>query len=167
MNLDVRNGPVVNLVANSAARMGTLSACILLLGATAPVRAQDESPKTAVKAAISVGEKHTIMSEVLGEDRRYMVYLPDGCKAQGANAPCPVLFVLDGGSNLFYGSGMLARMSESAQIPDMIMVAIPNGSDRGHDLTPTHSLVSYSGQDSSENATSGGTNAFLDFLEQV
>jgi hypothetical protein len=127
---------------------------------------QHEDPASTARTALSVGEKHSIKSDILGEDRPYMVFLPDGCREGGANAPCPVLYVLDGGSHFHYGSGMLARMSESGQIPDMLMVAIPNGSDRGHDLTPTHTLVSYSGDESPENATSGGANTFLDFLER-
>ncbi len=115
---------------------------------------------------LSIGETHTIASSILGEDRPYMVYLPDGCKAGGASAPCPVLYILDGPSHFHYGSGMLAHLASNAQIPEMMMVAVPNTADRMHDLTPTHTMLDYKGKESAMNATSGGGEAFFDFLEK-
>ena len=128
--------------------------------------AQEEAAGEPPAAALSLGENFTIKSEILGEDRPYMVYLPEGCREEGASAPCPVLYILDGGSHFHYGSGMLARMSENSQIPETIMVAIPNTSDRGHDLTPTHTLIGYDGKESASNETSGGGDVFFDFLEK-
>jgi predicted alpha/beta superfamily hydrolase len=115
---------------------------------------------------LGIGETHTITSAILGEDRPYMVYLPEGCKPSGAGAPCPVLYILDGPSHLHYGSGMLAHLAANAQIPEMIMVAVANTADRMHDLTPTHSMLDYEGKESAVNATSGGGEAFFDFLEK-
>jgi predicted alpha/beta superfamily hydrolase/cyclophilin family peptidyl-prolyl cis-trans isomerase len=115
---------------------------------------------------LSIGETHTVASAILGEDRPYMVYLPEGCKAGGASAPCPVIYILDGPSHFHYGSGMLAHLAANAQIPEMIMVAVPNTADRMHDLTPTHTMLGYEGKESAMNATSGGGEAFFDFLEK-
>ncbi len=128
--------------------------------------AEDEATPDTPALPLSLGENHTITSEVLGEDRPYMVYLPDGCKDGGPKAPCPVLYILDGSAHFHYGSGMLARMSGNAQIPEMIMVAIPNTADRIHDLTPTHTTIGFDGEETPGPSTSGGGDAFLDFLEK-
>jgi len=124
-----------------------------------------EAPETP-PPVLALGETHTITSSILGEDRPYMVYLPEGCKTSGASAPCPVLYILDGPSHFHYGSGMLAHLASNAQIPEMIMVAVPNTADRMHDLTPTHTMIDYLGKESPMNATSGGGEAFFDFLEK-
>lgn len=144
---------------------------LLAIAVTASPAWSEEPAETAPTPEVpppvlSIGETHTITSAILGEDRPYMVYLPDGCKPGGASAPCPVLYILDGPTHFHYGSGMLANLATNMQIPEMIMVAVPNTEDRMHDLTPTHTMIDYLGKESPMNATSGGGEAFFDFLEK-
>jgi predicted alpha/beta superfamily hydrolase len=95
-----------------------------------------------------------------------LIHVPDGCKEDGKSAPCPVLYILDGPSHFHYGSGMLGYMAGNSQIPEMIMVAVPNTDDRLHDLTPTFSNLDFKGKETEANKTAGGGDAFLDFLEK-
>jgi len=51
------------------------------------------------------------------------------------------------------------------RIPEMIVVAIPNTTDRSRDLTPTNSNFDSMGQKTDKQPTSGGGPKFLEFLE--
>ena len=114
-----------------------------------------------------IGKNYSLKSTILNEERPYSVYLPEGCELGGKNAPCPVLYILDGNDHFHYASGMIQRMAINQQIPEMIMVAIPNTKDRTRDLTPTYSISGFKpGEQSTDSQFSGGGNAFLDFLEQ-
>jgi predicted alpha/beta superfamily hydrolase len=154
------------LKTNTANILQPVLMAIICLIVAVPLVAEEVAEVEAPDPVISVGEMHTIKSQHLAEDRPYLVYLPNGCKEEGANAPCPVLYILDGSAHFHYGSGMLARMSRSNQIPEMIMVAVPNTADRMHDLTPTHTLINSDGEESPEYSTTGGGNDFLDFVEK-
>jgi predicted alpha/beta superfamily hydrolase len=52
----------------------------------------------------------------------------------------------------------------NVQIPELIIVAIPN-TNRTRDLTPTHSLTDQLGKESKSLTSSGGGDAFLEFLQ--
>jgi predicted alpha/beta superfamily hydrolase len=138
--------------------MISFTLAMFLIGATA-----DPLPEA---ATLEVGQNFTLTSEILGEERPWSVYVPENCKEGGENAPCPVLYILDGDSHFHYASGMLQIMSTNSQIPEMIMVAIPNTTDRTRDLTPTHTMLDFEGNEQASNTTSGGGNAFLDFIEK-
>lgn len=119
---------------------------------------------SAKEPTLSIGENYVLKSKVLTEDRPYSVYLPDKCEQGGASTPCPVLYLLDGNYHFQYASALLERMSSVGQIPDMILVAISN-TDRTRDLTPTHSSKWIDGEILSSLSSSGGGDAFLDFIE--
>lgn len=119
---------------------------------------------------IKIGERFGLTSDVLDEERPYLVYLPasydDGAHARQRY---PVLYLLDGDANFHSASGVVEFMSggvnRNLQIPEMIVVAIPN-TDRTRDLTPTHTTVGFDGKDAPYLGTSGGGGAFLRFLKE-
>jgi len=112
--------------------------------------------------SILIGTKHSLRSEVLGEDREYLLSLPDSYNEQGASYKrYPVLIVLDGNVHFKSIAGMVNYMSSDAcrswKIPEMIVVAIKNV-DRRRDYTPDKVITVR------ENNTGGG-DKFLSFLE--
>jgi predicted alpha/beta superfamily hydrolase len=116
--------------------------------------------------SIKIGEKFTLHSRILNEDRPYWVYLPPSyLDATFAPKQYPVLYLLDGESHFLYASGMVQFMSGSMQIPELIVVAIPN-TDRLRDLTPSHTLKNVDGRENPYLASSGGGDAFLKFLKE-
>ena len=115
--------------------------------------------------ALRIGQTFSLTSKHLKEKRSYSVYLPESCHIDGAQAPCPVLYLLDGERTFHYGSGVVETMRAIAQIPAMIMVAIHNTNDRTRDLTPTHSLDDGFGRQDPARSTSGGGDNFLNFIE--
>lgn len=119
---------------------------------------------------ISIGERHEIWSDVLEEDREYLVYLPasydDDLFTEQAY---PVLYLLDGDAHFHSATGVVQFLSEgingTRRIPEMIVVAIPN-TNRTRDLTPTHSMIGYGGEEQDFLADSGGGDEFLRFLRE-
>jgi predicted alpha/beta superfamily hydrolase len=124
-----------------------------------------ESPDT---DEIVIGETYTLYSDVLEEDRQYIVYLP-GSYDDDSSSPqnYPVLYLLDGGAHFPSASGVVQFMSSgingNRQIPELIVVAIPN-TDRTRDLTPTHTTTGYDGEETDFLEPSGGADAFLEFI---
>jgi predicted alpha/beta superfamily hydrolase len=119
--------------------------------------------------AITTGERLSMRSAILGEDRPYWVHLPESY-GNSTYAPrrYPVMYVLDGDSSFHFATGAVHFMSEgltgSIQIPELIVVAVPN-TDRTRDLTPTHTIQRPEGDDPSLK-NSGGGDAFLRFLKE-
>ncbi|MBL4836591.1 MAG: alpha/beta hydrolase [Kordiimonadaceae bacterium] len=116
---------------------------------------------------ITIGEKFTIQSAILKEERPYLVHLPvsyEGNKSQLQKYP--VLYILDGSSSFVIASSIVSDMATSTQIPEHIVVAIPNTTDRTRDLTPNNSIYGYDGERSPDVETSGGGDKFLQFIEQ-
>ena len=105
-------------------------------------------------APITLGETATLHSEILGEERELLVYLPNGYE-QG-DQRYPVLYVLDGRPSFKLTAGIVHGLAESGDIPRLVMVAVAN-TDRWRDLTPTPGP---------ESATTGGGDAFLEFIEK-
>lgn len=116
---------------------------------------------------VNIGKKYLIHSKVLKEERRYWVYLPHSYDAGNKKKGYPVLYLLDGDAHFQSASGVVQFMSSgingNCQIPEMIVVAIPN-TDRTRDLTPTHSNLGISGNEEAFLKSSGGGDAFLKFL---
>jgi predicted alpha/beta superfamily hydrolase len=116
---------------------------------------------------VNIGKKYSIRSKVLKEERRYWVYLPHSYSAGNKKQGYPVLYLLDGDAHFQSASGVVQFMSSgingNCQIPEMIVVAIPNA-DRTRDLTPTHSSLGISGNEEAFLKSSGGGDAFLKFL---
>lgn len=112
---------------------------------------------------IVIGTKFKMESKILNEERSYIVGLPKSYNE--STTKYPVLVLLDGDSNFPVVSGMIDKMKER-QIPEMIIVAVVN-TDRTRDFTPTNSVIFLDGSKKPQyQKTSGGSAAFLDFLEE-
>ncbi|NQX85380.1 MAG: hypothetical protein HRT67_05675 [Flavobacteriaceae bacterium] len=76
----------------------------------------------------NIGERQTIQSQALGEERFYQIYLPPSYHINN-KATFPVLYIVDGDYNFHYDSGLVEFLSRTAyKIPEMIVVGI---SDQG------------------------------------
>jgi predicted alpha/beta superfamily hydrolase len=95
-------------------------------GSNAPARGSDRVP-------ITCGHYAALHSQVLGEARRLLVYLPQGY--DDGSETYPTLIQLDGETETFCQAAMtawyLAHMAE--RIPEAIVVAIEN-TDRARDM---------------------------------
>lgn len=109
---------------------------------------------------IVVGEKDTLFSKVLGENRPIWVYKPDSDTITGEHQKrYPVVYLLDGDWHFVSVVGMLQQLSYingNTICPEMIVVGIPV-KDRYRDLTPTC--------DSAFSETSGGYSCFISFIK--
>ena len=119
-------------------------------------------------SSIRIGERLSIKSEILSEDRPYWVYLPESYGDE-TNAPrrYPVLYLLDGDGHFQSATGVVQFMSSgingNVQIPELIVVAIPN-TNRIRDLTPSHTTMGFDGEETDFLQESGGGDAFLKFV---
>lgn len=109
-----------------------------------------------------------IRSAILGESREIYVVLPASYDRTGPGRRYPVIVVLDGEANLAPAAAVSAELSGNGQIPECVIVAIPNvggataeasAQRRVHDLTPPGLSVSGSGVEE-------GGDRFLDFIER-
>lgn len=102
---------------------------------------------------IVIGQRKTIRSATLDEDRTYWVYTPAGY--QNGAARYPVMYLLDGDGHFHHTTGLLSYLAGLQRMPEMIVVAITN-TDRTRDLTPTRV---------ERFPTSGGADNFLAFIK--
>ena len=101
----------------------------LLLLAAADLRAQ---PAVVTEATpISIGTTLEIASDHLGETRSVDVYLPPSYEV--GNTRYPVLYVLDGEMAFLHTASAAQFLARLGQIPEMIVVAIPN-TNRSRDM---------------------------------
>jgi predicted alpha/beta superfamily hydrolase len=120
---------------------------------------------------VVIGERLVIRSDILDEDRPYLVSLPESYNDRTYSPRrYPVLYVLDGETQFLTAVGIVNHMgnpknNRNMRIPEMIVVAIPNTTDRMRDLTPTKSLRDFNGNDAPEYSTSGGGARFLQFIK--
>lgn len=98
------------------------------------------------------GEKHTISSKVLNEERIVSVYLPGNYESSGKEYP--VVYLLDGRGHAQHAQGALGYLTGRGQMPQSIIVAVHNV-DRNRDFSPVHV---------DKIPTSGGADKFLNFL---
>jgi len=113
---------------------------------------------------IVLGTKYTIHSEILGDDRSFIVNLPEGYES--TELRYPVLYVLDAEYFYYQAYGALQFLSgcgynNNRPVPQMILVAVQDG-DRNRDFTPTHAPV----QGPLRFPTSGGAAAYLKHVEK-
>ncbi len=132
-----------------------IASLLFLLPAIHGVKAQDNDP-------IVIGTKHSIASEVLGENREYWVSLPESYhQPASSHKKYPLLIVLDGRSHFRSISGAVNYMSfgynRNRKIPEMIIVAVRNV-NRERDFTPDKIITRR------KNDT-GGADKFLAFLD--
>jgi predicted alpha/beta superfamily hydrolase len=100
------------------------------LGTAVPLAAQGPSPAT--PAAITLGTARVIHSNALGEDRPYFVYQPDGAR----RGPFALIVLLDGDAHFHHTTGIVRFLSDQGRMPQALVVAVPNTTDRTRDLTP-------------------------------
>jgi predicted alpha/beta superfamily hydrolase len=129
--------------------LDTLSCLILFLFAFAAA-AQTNGP------IVQFGESYTLHSKILNQDRPYWVSLPASYRAKANSQKYPVLYLMDAEWNFYWAGGVMQFMAESRQIPEFIVVGVPN-IDREHDLTPTHDP---------NDPSSGGGPLFEKFLNE-
>lgn len=99
-----------------------------------------------------------IDSKVLKQQRRVLVSLPQNYDIK-KDLSFPVMYLLDGDSNLSHTSGSARFLANIDMAPEMIIVAISN-INRFYDYTPT---VERSGEGG---RPTGGGEQFLDFIAQ-
>ncbi|MEM9673536.1 MAG: alpha/beta hydrolase-fold protein [Bacteroidota bacterium] len=114
---------------------------------------------------LSLGKVDSLYSEILDEQRPYWVLLPNSYDDTTASPQqYPILILLDARRNFQMASGVIPFMSRNVQIPEMIVIAIPN-TNRVRDFTPTNSTTGPEGETYSAFESSGKGDQFLKFLE--
>ncbi len=113
--------------------------------------------------SIEIGEKQTIYSDTLQEERAYWISLPASYHEDyNTYKNYPILVLLDGHVHFKSATGMIDFMSRakigSRQIPEMIVVGIINVS-RERDFTPDKVVTKRINK-------TGGGDRFLAFLEK-
>jgi uncharacterized protein len=122
---------------------------LLLVAASCRVaRAEDQRP----------GNRLTVKSAVLGEERVALVRTPPGYDTNDHRYP--VLYLTDGDSQIGHTASTIEFLARNGRMPEMIVVGITN-TDRTRDLTPTKSTM----PDSKAPPAGGGADKFVKFIE--
>ncbi|HKQ79789.1 MAG TPA: alpha/beta hydrolase-fold protein [Blastocatellia bacterium] len=108
------------------------------------------------------GNRITIKSEVLGEERVILVRTPPGYERNGQRYPA--LYLTDGDAHLAHTSSVIEYLWRNGRMPELIVVAITN-TDRTRDLTPTSASMKRPDGNEAKLPTSGGADKFLKFIE--
>lgn len=117
--------------------------------------------------SINIGNRHSLFSNILNEERSYWIYKPEQRPGESAQ-DYPVLYLLDG--DVFFHSvvGFTRFFSSSriSSLPPCIVVAILN-TDRTRDFTPTSSSARRDGSIHPEDKPQGGgAEQFYRFLTE-
>jgi uncharacterized protein len=99
------------------------------------------------------GERVTLPSKVLGEDRAVFVAVPDSYARTARRYP--VLYLTDAETQFEHTTATAAFLARNGFMPEVIVVGVQN-TDRTRDLSPTRDP---------DFPTSGGADRFLEFLE--
>ena len=110
--------------------------------------------------AVLLGQSFHIQSTILGEERPYMVYLPDNYDPNGN--PLAVMYLMDGAGHFLHTSGIVSFLANQGRIPEMMIVGIPNTADRTKDLTPS---IEKNEDTRSNFPTGGGADNTLAFIK--
>jgi len=119
-----------------------------------------QAAPVAQPAPLTIGETFTIESQVLGETRRINVYRPP-VSGQPADAPLPVLYMLDGGlaEDFLHVAGLVQVSVGNGTMRPFLLVGIEN-TQRRRDLTgPTENA-----EDKKIAPVVGGSAAFRRFV---
>jgi hypothetical protein len=111
---------------------------------------------------IACGERITLHSKILGEDRTVSISLPPSY-AQG-NQKYPVLYITDAQFLFDQTRASAAFLARNGLIPEIIIVGVAN-SDRTRDLYATKADFKLKGR-TIPFPTSGNADQFLEFLEK-
>jgi hypothetical protein len=107
-----------------------------------------------------------LRSSILAEDRRILVRLPRHYDLDPA-ARFPVLYKFDGDNGLQRYDDAIDVLSSAGAMPDLIVVAIPNGRGmRNRDLTPASLHQDGNEEGSMGTGEMGRGDRFLDFVQQ-
>lgn len=114
----------------------------------------DEAPVAGALSAM-------IRSKALGEDREFVVHLPEGYHAD-TTTHYPVLYVLDGTSQSAHTAESARLMARIGVIPPMIVVGVPsvNRELRNRDYTPPEMRL----DTDASTSPMGAADRFLSFL---
>lgn len=110
------------------------------------------------RASMPALVEEAIWSPALSEWRRVTVRVPDSYAT--SRQRYPVLYLLDGDDHEYHASGVAAFLAENQLMPEVIVVAIPNGAGhakRDRDLTPDSRVAE-------EARLGGGADRFLGFV---
>ena len=150
----------------------TTITALLALSVTGPLSLHAQASRSAAPAnAVTIGTVDTLTSTALKEKRPYWVYTPPSYH-DSTYTPrrYPVLYLLDGDAHFHSVTGLLQILGTGVNgtyvVPEMIVVAIPNTTDRMRDLTPTHTELGFDGKPSPAMKTSGGMPTFLQFVQK-
>lgn len=106
----------------------------LVGGAIPPAMAQT-TVSDATPFTIELGQRLSLHSDILGEDRQVFVRLPESYSTEGDTSRYPVIYVLDGERHFGHGSLGADVLEENGRMPESIIVALPNNSGtRARDL---------------------------------
>ena len=127
--------------------------CFLFLALQGSIYSQNE---------VVIGKIDSVQSKILEENRKLMVYVPNG----GSDSKSyPVIYLLDGDGHFTSVVGMIEHLSNNSIIPQMMVVAIPN-TNRTRDLTPTKAEPNPPMVPEGLSEQSGGGKNFLSFIEK-
>lgn len=142
--------------------MKTLNLILLLCTFSSCLYAQSD-------IKLNIGNIETIESEILGEERKVWVYLPDdGPGNIFGKKTYPVVYLLDGASHFLSVSGMIQQLSSvngNDFCPKMMVVGIIN-TNRDRDLTPSKGDPGHPYVSENRAASSGGGAKFMAFVEK-
>ena len=124
---------------------------VAALCATAPLVAQ-QTP-TAAWTSLK------IKSATLGNTRTLYVATPAGYATAVRRFPVLVLLDADDEDQFNAAVANVRFLAGRGAIPELILVGIVNGKDRGHDLTPVANAAN-----AKQNPTAGGASMFVDFI---
>jgi predicted alpha/beta superfamily hydrolase len=122
------------------------------------------------KNTIVMGNIDSVYSNILKENRKIWVHVPDDYSPDGifAKQRYPVVYLLDGDDMNFSSVVSIVQQlgggSGNTMFPQMIVAGIVN-TDRTRDLTPTH-VSAAPMLDSMSAAHSGGGENFISFIQQ-
>ncbi len=116
--------------------------------------------------AIVIGNYDSIYSNILKEQRKIWVYVPQSNTGIFFKQQYPVVYLLDGDAHFHSVTGIIQQLSTNGNsvLPEMIVVGITN-TDRMRDLTPTPTKTGIPLNNLSIN-TSGGGELFTQFIEK-
>ena len=146
----------------------SISALLVLQGCSHSPRApivpltNNRSPQPAEPAPAENVITETMESTVLGEQRRILIVLPASYKEDGQRR-YPVVYVLDGGSQVRHTARAAATMARAGAMPEIITVGLPNSSGPNRDRDYTPPFLSRN-TDNPESPVGAG-DKFLDFLK--
>jgi predicted alpha/beta superfamily hydrolase len=138
--------------------VASLALCAAVAVAVVVVRRVSDRPATGENI-----EPGTLRSSILGEDRPFVVYLPESYRREPERR-YPVAYVLDGDEQLAHTAEAAATLARMGVAPELLVVGAPplDGKGRQRDYTPPGMR-----QDIDEAASAEGrADRFLAFLER-